>query len=383
MYKNKYEINVLINGKPAREFYHNNRFYVEGRDGSEYTIKLKNHGHKKAMVVLSVDGIEVLKGGQAKDAESGYIVNPFSSIEIKGYRIDDNKVATFKFSDGTTSYATQVEQKFDPVKIEEVKKGEIAPAQNNGVIGVRIWEEKDAKVIPTWKTTDNNNYTWYYPSHNNISLTFTPQTRSYMQCSISGGNAITGCMAGLNLSGYSSDVINVFCYSGVPAPKTRGTFVKIASGGMVGGSNSSTTKGRNRQIYQTDLLYVGPSHPEEGNGTLDASLLNNVTNVGHEWIMPLTDVNQFGELSAISSASMTPNFELGTTWGKQQEDKVVKVKFNKEDTYIDMELFYITREEMKRIGIDLENTKKIFVSGFPKAFGEKEEYCKQPVDWKE
>src|SRR5690349_5729842 len=122
MNKNKYEINVLINGKPVKEYFHNNRFYLEAKNGSEYSIKLKNHGHKKIMAVLSVDGIEVLKGGNANEAESGYIINPFSSIEIKGYRIDDNNVATFKFSDGKTSYATKVEQKFDEEKLEQVKR---------------------------------------------------------------------------------------------------------------------------------------------------------------------------------------------------------------------------------------------------------------------
>ncbi len=35
---------------------------------------------------------------------------------------------------------------------------------------------------------------------------------------------------------------------------------------------------------------------------------------------------------------------------------------------------------MSKMGIDFENTKKIFVSGFPKAFVD-EEYCQKPTNW--
>jgi hypothetical protein len=89
MNKNNYEVNVIVNGRPVREYYHNGQFYIEARENYEYSIKLKNHSHKKIMAVLSVDGIDVLKGKSATDAESGYIINPYSSTEIKGYRIDD------------------------------------------------------------------------------------------------------------------------------------------------------------------------------------------------------------------------------------------------------------------------------------------------------
>jgi len=82
-----------------------------------------------------------------------------------------------------------------------------------------------------------------------------------------------------------------------------------------------------------------------------------------------------------SLENYSPNFELGTTWGKQQEDKVVKIKFEKAESYIDLECFYLTRPELIKMGVDLDNTKKIFISGFPKAF-EEEEYCKQPKNWR-
>ncbi len=201
MNKNSYELNVLVNGKPVREYFHNNRFFIEAKNGTEYSLKLKNHSHKKIMAVISVDGVDVLKGQKGAEAESGYIVAPYSHINIVGYRIDDGAVATFKFSDGKTSYATQVEQKFDPIQLEKVEKGEIAPAQNNGVIGIRIWEEKETVLIPEWKNGGFNNkssfYFKSYPSHGIYCYSGGSFT--------TGSFVISGCYTPMNVmaSGYS------------------------------------------------------------------------------------------------------------------------------------------------------------------------------------
>lgn len=341
MNKNNYEVNVSVNGKPMREYYHKDKFYIEARQNSEYSVKIKNHSHKKIMAVLSIDGIDVLKGKNAIDAESGYIINPYSSTEIKGYRIDDDNVVTFKFDDGKKSYSTQVEQKFDKKKIEKVQKGETAPSKNNGVIGVRIWEEKEPMVIPEWKSESYKPYKGYFYGNYNI----TP-------------------LGNISINGYSSN--NLFAYSGC-----------CVTGSMLANaitylSGCGTSSNRSRTLYESNNVCLGRQN-----------------------------VNQFGQLAAISSVdlsseasiasacyssnvvdnSYTPNFELGTTWGAQQEDKVVKVQFIKADAYIDLEIFYLKREELIKLGIDIENAKKIFISGYPKAF-EEEEYCKTPTNWR-
>jgi len=326
MHKANYELSVLVNGRPVREFFHKDRFLIESRDGTEYTLKLKNHSHKRIMAVVSVDGIDVLKGKSAAEAESGYIVNAFSTTEIKGYRIDDNNVAIFKFSDGKKSYATEVEQKFDKKKIEKVKRGELAPAKNNGVIGVRIWEEKDAPTIPTWSNPNNNFYTWQ-PNYS------TPLPNQFWGNVSTTGSFIT---RSANLT-YSYNPMNV-----------------ELSGCLMGDAVASGSCG-----------------------------ISSSTNVMFSTC--LTDVNQRGDLCAIDHvdicASYTPNFNMGTSWGAKQEDKVVKVVFVKSDKFIDLEIYYLSRKELVDWGVDLENSKKIFVSGFPKAFSDGGEYCKQPTNW--
>ena len=341
MYKDKYELNVLVNGKPIREYFHNNKFFIEAKNGTEYSLKLKNHSHKKIMAVISVDGVEVLKGGKASEAESGYIVNPYSSINIQGYRIDDNNVATFKFSDGKTSYATQVEQKFNEEKLEQVKKGEIAPAKNNGIIGIRIWEEKEPLVIPEWKQEQIKINKKNFYNHGSPS-----------------GFTITSFN---NISGATS---NLFQWSGAL---------------MCSGASIHSFGTGNSILYNNCSASI--NYCSSINNDSYESVSSNCSLSQDEMVMSrdILDTCAFGQLKSLENYS--PNFELGTTWGKQQEDKVVKIKFEKAESYIDLECFYLTRPELIKMGVDLDNTKKIFISGFPKAF-EEEEYCKQPKNWR-
>lgn len=84
---------------------------------------------------------------------------------------------------------------------------------------------------------------------------------------------------------------------------------------------------RVRQIYQTDLLYVGPTGARPATGALLASGLTTgtygnylaqisgtnfisqlfrVQKVDHNWNARLNDVNQFGELAAIDRVSLEP-----------------------------------------------------------------------------
>ena len=143
----EYELLVLVNDKPVKEYHHNGKCFVEAKKGTEYTLKLKNNSSSRVMAVFSVDGVDVLKGEAADNADSGYIVNAYSTLVVKGFRIDNSTVAAFKFDEGNKSYASIVEQDGD---VEKAKKN---PSKNNGVIGVRVWKEK----VPF--TVNNNYYT--------------------------------------------------------------------------------------------------------------------------------------------------------------------------------------------------------------------------------
>lgn len=142
MNKQAFELQVLVNGRPVKESTFNGDTYIEARRGTQYSLKLRNNTSRRALAVFSVDGIDVLKGGKAEESGGGYIVDSYSSIDIKGFRVDNSTVSVFKFDNSDKSYAAVIGAKTAGGKTQKTKK-------NCGVIGVKITLEKEAP-LPTF-----------------------------------------------------------------------------------------------------------------------------------------------------------------------------------------------------------------------------------------
>jgi len=146
MRNNDYELIVLVNGKPVREYPHDGRIFVEGRPNSTYSIKLKNNSYKRVLAIVSVDGINVISGEPAEDEGPGYVIDARSSSTIKGFRQDLETVGEFKFCKSGKSYCNSAG-----------KPG------NNGVIGVMMVEEAPKpkpNVIYRSKSSDVRCFTY-------------------------------------------------------------------------------------------------------------------------------------------------------------------------------------------------------------------------------
>ena len=133
---------VLVNGRPVREYSKDGAVYCESRQGTTYTIKLNNDNPYRVMVVVSVDGLDVVSGKNAAETDTGYIIEAYDSLEIKGYRINDNDCASFIFTSRGKSYVQNI-------------KGD---ARNCGVIGLRAFCEKityaySTNIVPLTYTT--------------------------------------------------------------------------------------------------------------------------------------------------------------------------------------------------------------------------------------
>jgi hypothetical protein len=124
MLKSSYEVEILINGKPAKEYFHDGKVYIEGREGTYFSIKLRNNSYSRKLFVPTIDGLSVMNGEEGSYKSSGYIVNGYDSITIDGWRTSDKDVAEFYFSSPQGSYR----QKMD--------KG-----NNLGLIGVAVFDE--------------------------------------------------------------------------------------------------------------------------------------------------------------------------------------------------------------------------------------------------
>lgn len=104
---------------------HENRMYVAGEPGHQYEIRLRNRSHDRLLAVTSVDGVNVINGETAGTAQSGYVLAPWDTVEIEGWRKSIEEVATFYFTRLAKSYAARTGR-----------------PENVGVIGVAVFRER-------------------------------------------------------------------------------------------------------------------------------------------------------------------------------------------------------------------------------------------------
>jgi hypothetical protein len=83
------------------------RTYIAGRPASRYAIRLANQTGGRVMVVLSVDGVNVITGATASVGQSGYVLDPWQSYDIAGWRKSDTAIAAFVFAALGDSYAAR------------------------------------------------------------------------------------------------------------------------------------------------------------------------------------------------------------------------------------------------------------------------------------
>jgi hypothetical protein len=141
MKKSDLTVEVLVRGRPVKEFYHHDgNVYIEGRKNSNFELRIRNNTFNRVLVIPSVDGLSVMDGKKADTKSNGYIVNALTAITIPGWRLDSSEVAKFFFQGNKgEGYAAQMEE-----------------SGNEGVLGFLFFEEE---VVISW--TVNN----IYPIH--------------------------------------------------------------------------------------------------------------------------------------------------------------------------------------------------------------------------
>jgi hypothetical protein len=182
-------VEIKVNGKSVKQYSHNGAMYIEARSGTEYSISVNNDGWNRKLAVITVDGLNVITGQpQEDDVGQGYIINSRSSINIKGFRQDKDTVGAFKFCKKSGAYCN-----------EQGLKG------NNGVIGVRVYDEVVQTVMyntPTFTTGD-----FWCTTHPNSSSGTHYRSLSLSDTSLN------------NTAGVSNDIKCCYTASVAEAPK--------------------------------------------------------------------------------------------------------------------------------------------------------------------
>lgn len=107
------------------------RRYVAGRPGARYALRLRNLTQARVLVVLSVDGVNVISGKTADWRQVGYVLDAGRSADINGWRKSGTEVAAFEFAPIEHSYAALTGR-----------------PGNVGVIGMAAFRERVAPPMP-------------------------------------------------------------------------------------------------------------------------------------------------------------------------------------------------------------------------------------------
>ncbi len=109
------------------------RSYVVGEYGQRYVIQVQNQTGNRVEVLATVDGLDVIDGRPGSYQKNGYVIGPWATVQIDGFRRSSDTVAAFRFGSVAESYAE--------------RKGE---GRNVGVIGLALFDEAGS----VWPWTD-------------------------------------------------------------------------------------------------------------------------------------------------------------------------------------------------------------------------------------
>src|SRR2546428_8289309 len=94
-------------GRVLPVYWHQGRRYVVGKPGNEYAIGVRNGSSGRVLAVMSVDGVNVISGDTASPQQSGYVLAPYESADIAGWRKSLARTAAFYFTALPDSYAAR------------------------------------------------------------------------------------------------------------------------------------------------------------------------------------------------------------------------------------------------------------------------------------
>jgi hypothetical protein len=120
------------NGNSLPTFRRDGRTFLLGEPGLRYNIRLRNPSGQRVEAVLSVDGRDAVSGDPGDFVNGrGYVIPPYGSLLVEGFRRSFAEVATFRFTSPDNSYSARM-----------------GTPENVGVIGVAFFPERARPPAP-------------------------------------------------------------------------------------------------------------------------------------------------------------------------------------------------------------------------------------------
>jgi hypothetical protein len=109
------DVRILEDDRPAPLYsrgwsFNPARRYFEAFEGGHYAVELHNLTNRRVAIVMSVDGLNVLNGERSSlsSTEPMYVLGPWDTAVIRGWRTSLNEVQQFIFVNEQVSYAARV-----------------------------------------------------------------------------------------------------------------------------------------------------------------------------------------------------------------------------------------------------------------------------------
>jgi len=128
-------VEVDVDGRAAPLYCapRSDRFYLEAHEGSNYAIHLTNQTGERLGVSLDVDGLNVISGERASGRM--YILDPWGSVTVRGWRTSLEEVRRFTFVDERVSYAVrsgQTNNKMGWIEVSVYRERRVALRRHDG-----------------------------------------------------------------------------------------------------------------------------------------------------------------------------------------------------------------------------------------------------------
>jgi hypothetical protein len=119
-------------GTSLPTFRHRGTSYVLGEPGERYVVRVENPTAERVEAVVTVDGRDAVSGALGDYVnQRGYLIEPWGTLSIEGFRRSWDEVAAFRFTGRGQSYAA--------------RRGS---PEHVGVIGVAIFPEQERPRRP-------------------------------------------------------------------------------------------------------------------------------------------------------------------------------------------------------------------------------------------
>ena len=109
------DVEVLVEGQAAPLYFAPGRWdrrYFQALRGRNYALRVHNRTDRRVGVLISVDGLNVVNGERSnlRRNESMYVLDPWETATIRGWRTSLEQVRQFVFVDEERSYAERTGQ---------------------------------------------------------------------------------------------------------------------------------------------------------------------------------------------------------------------------------------------------------------------------------